>query len=167
MSGGLGIRLAAPSDAGAIAEMLARLAAELGESEHFSTTVETIERHGFGPNAAFQAFVAGEGNEMSGLALFFRHFSTLRGAAGAYVQDLWVAPENRSQKIGAQLLAAVANHASELWGATYLALTVHDTNPGAVRFYDRLGFRAYAGARLMVLPSEGIDTLIDAERAGS
>ena len=162
MSATAEIRLATPGDATAIAGMLARLAGELGEGDHFSTTAQTIAAHGFGPDPAFHAFIAGPQEAPSGLALFFRHFSTLRGAPGAYVQDLWVAGEARSQRLGQRLLAAVADHAARAWGARYLALTVHDTNPGATRFYDRLGFAAYPGARLMVLPASGVDALFDA-----
>ncbi|MDQ2091824.1 GNAT family N-acetyltransferase [Marimonas arenosa] len=159
------IRLAHPENAPAIAAMLARLAEELGESDHFSTTAGTISAHGFGPSAAFSTMIAGPADALTGLALFFRHFSTLRGAPGAYVQDLWVAPDQRSQHLGQRLLAAVAAHAATAWGAAYLALTVHDTNPGATRFYDRLGFNTYPGARLMVLPGPAFHTLSDTMKA--
>jgi len=133
------IRTATAADAGTLAMMLARLGDELGEPP--ATTEATIRTHGFGPGARFSCLVA-EAAAPMGFALYFPHFSTTRGAPGAYVQDIWTAPEARGQGLGARLLAAVAAAARRDWGAAYLALGVHGHNAEAARLYARLGFAA-------------------------
>ena len=137
------IRLAGSGDAGAIAWMLGQLAQELGDGSVFSSTEETVRHHGFGPQASFETMIADTIDAPQGMALFFRHFSTTRGLAGVYVQDLWIAPGSRGAGLGQRLLASVADHAARGWDAQYLALTVHRGNPGAARFYQRLGFRTH------------------------
>lgn len=140
MTSGVDIRLAQPADAKAIAGMLAQLSGELGHAEAPATTPEVIAAHGFGPALAFSCFVAERGSNLLGLAVFFRHFSTARGQPGVYVQDLWVAPQMRGQRLGEQLLGAVARWAAQEWQAGYLSLTVYCDNPRAAHFYRRLGF---------------------------
>jgi GNAT superfamily N-acetyltransferase len=156
------IRRAGPGDAGSVAWMLRQLAEGLGDGADFATTEETIRHHGYGPQAAFDTIIADTADKPLGMALFFRHFSTTRGQAGVYVQDLWIAPEARGAGLGPQLLAAVARHAATGWGAEYIALTVHASNAGADRFYDRLGFVAYPDAKLRILPAAGIAALTEA-----
>lgn len=136
------IRLANRDDAGAIAAMLAQLAHETGDAARFATTPETIRAHGFGADPMFAALIAEEQGAPRGLALFFRHYSTTRAMPGAYVQDLWVAPEARGKSLGTALLAAVADHAAAGWGARYIALTAHGHNGAAQGFYTGLGFAA-------------------------
>ena len=139
MSDAAQIRPAKPSDASAIAAMLARLGDELGEPPR--TTAATVRAHGFGPGARFSTLIA-EADVPVGFALYFPHFSTTRGTAGAYVQDLWTVPGARGQGLGGRLLAAVAAAARRDWGAAYLALGVHGHNARAARLYARLGFAA-------------------------
>lgn len=153
------IRLARAADAGAIAWMLGQLAEELGDGAEFATTEETVRQHGFGPHASFQTILADTADSPLGMALFFRHFSTTRGQAGVYVQDLWIASKARGAGLGQQLLSAVARHAAAGWGAEYIALTVHASNDGADRFYERLGFVAYPDAGLRILPTPGFGML--------
>ena len=37
--------------------------------------------------------------------------------------------------------------AAGAWGAAYLRLSAHETNPGALAFYTKLGFRTDPGER--------------------
>ncbi|CUH67813.1 ribosomal-protein-alanine acetyltransferase [Thalassovita gelatinovora] len=136
------LRLASPADAPAIAALLARLADETGDGARFASTPDTIRAHGFGPTALFATMIAEHDSRATGIALFFRHYSSTRGQPGVYVQDLWTAPELRGQGLGARLLAAVADHARRGWGACYMALTTHGHNDAARAFYTRLGFTA-------------------------
>lgn len=134
------IRLARAADSALIADMLARLAEEIGDGARFASTAETIRAHGFGPRPFFSAFVAGDGSDPRGLALFTRHFSTARGMPGVFLLDLWVAPAMRGRGLGERLVRAVARHGATEWQARYLALTVYRDNPVAARFYGRIGF---------------------------
>jgi uncharacterized protein (DUF849 family) len=80
-----------------------------------------------------------------GAALFSPVFSTVRGGAGAYVSDLWVAPEARGQALGTALLAAVAERTRSDWNASFIKLISYSDNDEALRFYARLGFAPLRG----------------------
>jgi len=138
------LRLAQTSDAKDIADMLWQLARDLGDLDTFASTPETIAAHGFGPDSVFSSYIARSGDTPVGLAVFFRHFSTTLGRPGVYVQDLWIAPQMRGQRLGERLLAAVAHHAEQSWQAGYMQLTVYQDNPRAAQFYQRLGFSTHA-----------------------
>lgn len=160
MSARAHIRPATPDDAPAIAAMLLRMGEELNDPP--SATEATIRADGFGPGARFAALVAEAGGRAVGFTLYFPHYSTTRGGPGAYVQDVWTAPEVRGQGLGAALLAAAAAAARRDWNATYLALSVHGHNADAERLYTRLGFTpdrelrpmALTGARFSALAGE-------------
>lgn len=133
------IRPAKAADASAIAEMLSRLAEDLGDGSVFASTSTTILRYGFSNPPMFHVVIAEIEAKACGFALYFAHFSTTKGKPGVYVQDLWIDPDRRGDGIGGKLLAAVASHAATDWAAAYLKLTVHADNPNAARFYNRLG----------------------------
>jgi ribosomal protein S18 acetylase RimI-like enzyme len=137
---GIEIRPAQIEDSPAVAGILARLAAELGDGERFRSTADLIRLHGFGDKPLFRCHLAEAEGKFLGLALYFPVFSTTRGQPGVYVQDLWVDAKARGTGLGRKLLAVTASAASEDWGAAYLMLTVYDDNEGAVAFYHRLGF---------------------------
>ena len=151
MRDGAGIRRGEVTDAAAIAGMLRILADELGDGDVFSTTEEIVRRHGFGPEPKFTTLIAEADGTPVGLALYFRQFSTTHGQVGAYVQDLWVAPNWRGSGLGARLLSAAAKETAEAWGAEHLKLTVYHNNPDAARFYERLGFKAMENQQPMLL----------------
>lgn len=86
------------------------------------------------------AVLAEAGRELAGAALFSPLYSTTRGMAGAYVSDLWVAPDRRGGGLGQRLLAMVRDEAARDWEAGFLRLAVYADNTGARRLYERLGF---------------------------
>ena len=159
---GVTIRPARPEDAGAILAMLRRLAQELGFADRFASDEAAVRRYGFGAEACFSAVLAEADGASCGMALFLRHFSTTRGMPGIYVQDLWIAPEVRGQRLGERLLARVARDGAEQWGAGYLALGVHRDNPEATRFYARLGFAADPNDQPMALDGAAFRELAEA-----
>ena len=61
------------------------------------------------------------------------------GKDSVIVAELFVAESARGQGIGSRLLAEAEQHARTL-GRQFLTLDVVDTNPGALRLYQRLGF---------------------------
>lgn len=101
-------------------------------------TEAALMTHGFGPRPLFQAVIA-EADQPLGMAIYFPDFSTHRGEPGVYVQDIYVAPGARGTSLGPRLLAEVM--ARQDFGARYLTLAVSPANTGALRFYQRLGFR--------------------------
>jgi len=155
------LRAARRTDLARLAAALARLSDDLGD-RHLAGEAE-LDRAAFGPAPAVRAVLAEVRPEapLAGVALFSPTFSTVEGAAGAYVSDLWVAPEGRGAKLGRRLLGAVAEEAGRLWGARHLRLTVYDDNPRAVAFYARLGFVERGRDRAMVLNAKGLAALAE------
>ena len=71
---------------------------------------------------------------------FFYHiFSRRHGKDSVHVAELFVAESVRGQGIGTRLLAEAEQYARTL-GRQFITLDVVDTNVGALRLYQRLGF---------------------------
>lgn len=124
-----------------IHRLLLDLAATLGKAEDLKSSVDDIERFGFGDPSCFEAMLAFDDGEAVGLAVYFYEFSTWRGQRGVYVQDLYVAPHTRGRGLGRELIDAVRQRAAER-GARYVKLTVYDRNPAALAFYHAMGFES-------------------------
>lgn len=158
-AGGWTVRQAGAADAPAVHRLLAALATELGWAEKFRSDVAALARHGFGPAPLFRALLAERSGAAQGLALYFPEFSTLRGQPGVYVQDLYVAPPARASGLGRRLLAAVVRDAHASWGAAYLRLCAHESNPRALAFYHRLGFETDPDERPLWIEGSAFRTL--------
>ena len=97
---------------------------------------------------------------LRGAVLFSPVFSTIRGAPGLYVSDLWVSDEARGKGLGRGLLAAAADRAGGLWHADWMSLAVYHSSDASRRFYDRLGFKPDTAATVMKLGPDGLGRLI-------
>lgn len=93
------IRLARPDDAPVIAEMLVRMGEDLNDPP--SATEATIRADGFGAHPRFYVLIAEVDRRAVGFTLYFPPYFTTRGEPGAYLQDVWNAPEQRGQGLGA------------------------------------------------------------------
>ena len=79
----------------------------------------------------------------------------LVGCAGAFVENgvptivsMWVEPERRGRRVGAELLGAVARWSRER-GYSRLRLWVVSDNYSAIALYEREGFRRTGGTQPM------------------
>ena len=82
--------------------------------------------------------VADAEGTLVGLVTAYQDLHSVRFGYRAWVEDLAVDPERRSQGIGKALLDAAKAWARER-GATHLELDSADTRPDAHRFYEREG----------------------------
>lgn len=155
--GAAAIRAVTEADLNLLEQGLRALAASLGDDYRAATG--DLRRAGFGPAPVFHAVIAEDGAGLQGLAVFSPVFSTIRGAAGLYVSDLWVTGAARGQGLGQRLLAAAARQADTLWQARFLRLVVYEDNPDAQRFYHRLGMRPSGEDIVMTLDEDGLDAL--------
>ena len=151
------IRTATAADAPALNAALSRLSADLGDAHHADTA--DLAAAGWGENPAFRAQLAQAGVQTVGVALYSPLFSTVRGGAGVYVSDLWVAPGRRSGGLGRQLLAAALADGHDRWAARFIKLAVYDDNAMARAFYDRLGFAAARGETTLTIDHNGLAAL--------
>lgn len=155
------IRQAERADVDRLDAGLSALARDLGD--RYCATPARLEQAGWGEVPAFRAALAEDGAALAGLVLYSPSVSTIRGGAGLFVSDLWVAPEHRSGGLGQRLLAAAFADASRRWGARFLRLQVYDRAPAARRFYDRLGFALARGHSDLFLDEAGC-TALEGER---
>jgi len=114
----------------------------LAEYERLSHVVEADEdrlrRTLFGVRPAAEVFLAFDGDECAGFALFFTNYSTFLGKPGLYLEDLFVKPHLRRKGIGVALLRKLAAIARERdYGR--MEWSVLDWNDPAIQFYKKLG----------------------------
>jgi ribosomal protein S18 acetylase RimI-like enzyme len=154
------IKPAERADLPALDRALRDLSRTLGDTHR--AEIDTLERALFGPAPSVWAQVApglDSADGLRGAVLFSPVFSTVRGAAGLYVSDLWVHEAGRGKGLGAALLSSAAARAAVLWGAEFLRLAVYDQNPRARALYDALGFEPATGETVMRLSGPAFQRL--------
>lgn len=90
------------------------------------------------PEAAAPSSSQAEAGKIVGLALFYTTYSTFLTKPGLFVEDLFVLSDYRSQGIGTQLLAYLAQQVIER-GYGRLEWRVRVWNDRAIAFYQKLG----------------------------
>ena len=129
-------------------------------AEDYATDSAALAQAVLADRPSAHGLLALRGNQTLGAALCSPVFSTVRGAAGAYVSDLWVTADARGQGLGARLLAQIAQEGAVRWRATWLKLAVYDHSEDAQRFYQRLGFEPARGMQEMRLGPQAVANLI-------
>ena len=128
------------------------------------TTAAILMREAFGDRPTIAILVAEDAGGLAGCLVHQDTFSTWRGANGVFVVDLFVSPDRRGEGIGLALLSWAA---CEGWarGARFMRLDVERDNLGALRLYERIGFREVDHA-FLVLEEEGMLRLAPTEGSG-
>jgi GNAT superfamily N-acetyltransferase len=130
-----------PATAADIDVVLA-LIRELAEYEkllHEVVATDALVRESlFGPRPVAECVLACVNGKPVGFALFFHNYSTFKGRAGLYLEDLFVRPEFRGQGIGEALLRHLARIAVER-NCARMEWSVLDWNKRAIQFYERMG----------------------------
>jgi GNAT superfamily N-acetyltransferase len=136
------IRDATPQDVPEILRLIRALADYEKLSHEVLATEERLRESLFGPRPAAEAVLAWLGGGAIGFAVFFHNYSTFRGRAGLYLEDLFVEPAQRGHGYGKALLLHVARLAVER-GCERMEWSVLDWNAPAIEFYHRLGARPF------------------------
>lgn len=76
--------------------------------------------------------------EAVGFALFFHNFSTFRGKAGLYLEDLFVKPEQRGKGFGKAILKFLAQTAKQR-NCPRFEWCCLDWNTPSINFYKSIG----------------------------
>jgi GNAT superfamily N-acetyltransferase len=154
----LEIRPATPAD---IPEILAFIR-ELADYEHEPAsaiaTHEDILRDGFGPDQRFRCLIAEWSGNPVGFALFFYNYSTWKGRAGIYLEDLFVRPAFRGKGIGKALISSVAATAVAE-KCSRLEWAVLDWNQPAIDFYNSLGATPMSEWTIMRVSGDALPAL--------
>ena len=151
------IRPARPEDAAALNRALSDLSHHMGDTHR--ARAADLHQALFGPVPVSRAAIADGADGPVGAILYSPLFSTVRGGAGLFVSDLWVAAEARRNGLGVALLGHAAAEARVAWGARFLRLVVYDDNPQARAFYAARGFEEARGEIGLVLSGAAFDDL--------
>lgn len=131
------VRKAVENDAEGIQALVNELALYEKAPEEVLTSSEDIRRFGFGKEKLFEAFVAELEGDIVGFSLCFWKYSTWKGKA-LYLEDFYVKPENRKDKVGKDLFAKVVELAKNE-GAKRMEWLVLDWNQLGLDFYNKIG----------------------------
>lgn len=85
-----------------------------------------------------EVIIAEEQGIPVGFALYFHNFSTFKGRACLYLEDIYVNPEHRGKGYGKRIFAALAKIAVER-GCERFDWSVLDWNKPSIEFYKSLG----------------------------
>ena len=152
------VRVASPADTPLILEFIK----DLAEYERLAHEVEAseadIRRDLFGENPRCFCDIAEVDGQPVGFALWFYSYSTFRGRAGIYLEDLFVKPEARGSGAGKALLRRLAERCVEA-DLGRLEWSVLDWNAPSIAFYDSLGAMKKEGWTVRRLYGESLEAL--------
>lgn len=134
------IREATPADVPTILALIGELAAYEKEPDAVEATEAMIEAALFGDSPVASCHVAQLDGEVVGFALWYVTFSTWKGVAGLWLEDLFVRPAARGHGFGKALLQQLARVCVER-GYARFEWWVLDWNVDAQGFYRSLGAR--------------------------
>lgn len=160
MSGSVRIRPAGPGDAAVLLGLIRALAEYERLLDEVVADEQDIARALAGEAPAVRALIAEAAGEPVGFALYFFNFSTFLGRQGLYLEDLFVLPEHRGERIGRQLMEALAREARTR-GARRMDWAVLEWNEPAIGFYRRLGAAPLADWRAWRLDGPALARLAD------
>jgi GNAT superfamily N-acetyltransferase len=127
-------------------------------SHLMSATEQDLKRDGFGPTPRFHCLVAHWEGQPAGFALYFYNYSTFKGRAGIYLEDLFVWPRLRGKGIGKALLLEVARIAVD-GGCGRYEWHVLDWNQPSIDFYESLGAQRMKEWLPMRVEGEALDKM--------
>ncbi len=140
----IALRPATPEDAPEIHRLIVALATYEREPDAVVVTSAELAAQLASERPPFECLLAEADGVVVGFALYFHNYSTWRGRAGLYLEDLFVEPARRGRGIGRKLLIALAAIAVAR-GCARMEWMVLDWNEPAIAFYRSLGAQAVDG----------------------
>ncbi|MBY8963525.1 GNAT family N-acetyltransferase [Flavobacterium sp. D11R37] len=148
------IRKGTKEDMPAVLELIKELAAFEKEPDAVVVTAEELIKDGFGSDPLFYTFVAEEGNEIIGMALFYYRYSTWKGKT-IHLEDLIVKENHRGTGAGSALYKEVITFAKQQ-GVRRIEWVVLNWNEHAIKFYERSGAKILQDWLTVQMDEEGI-----------
>lgn len=135
--GDISIRNATEKDVEIIFDFICELAIYEKLRSDVTATPEILMESLFVKRQA-EVIIAEEGGIALGFALYFHNFSTFKGRACLYLEDIFVKEEHRGRGIGKMLFKRLAQIALER-GCERFDWAVLDWNKPSIEFYKSLG----------------------------
>ncbi|HKD18199.1 MAG TPA: GNAT family N-acetyltransferase [Thermoanaerobaculia bacterium] len=141
---------AGPRDRRTVLDLVERLLVELEEKPDEFAGIDrrrvTADLEAAGDR--FVAFFARDDGREIGVLTLTEHVAIYAGGRYGVIDELWVAPERRSDRVGERLVAAARAHGTERgWRRIDVAAPAGPIGERPVRFYERLGF-VFTGPKL-------------------
>ncbi len=152
------IRLATKNDMKDVLDLIKELAHFEKEPNEVEVTVEELIKDGFNNNPEFICFVAEMNNNIEGMALAYKRYSTWKGVI-LHLEDLIVKQDSRGSGIGTQLLDRIVMYGNEI-GVKRICWEVLDWNKPAIEFYNKKGAYIKEDWRVVHLDQKGIKAYI-------
>lgn len=152
------VRVATLADAPLILAFIRELADYERLLHEVQATEADIRRDLFGENPRCFCDIAESDGTPVGFALWFYNYSTFRGRAGIYLEDLFVRPEARGVGAGKALLRRLAQRCMEA-DLGRLEWAVLNWNEPSIAFYDSLGADAMTEWTVRRLDGEALSRL--------
>ena len=131
------VRLGKKEDMQAVFNLITELAVFEKEPDAVEITVTDLVRDGFSETPKFKVFVAEQGSNVIGIALFYERFSTWKGRT-IHLEDLIVTKSKQKIGAGKALYTAVLKFAFDN-NFNRVAWEVIDWNTNAIDFYKSTG----------------------------
>jgi GNAT superfamily N-acetyltransferase len=133
----ISVRDAQIEDAPLLLEFIRALADYEGLLEQVEADEDDLRKTIFTGKGA-EVLIAEYDGKAAGYALFFHNYSTFKGKAGLYIEDLFVKPEFRGKGLGKALFRHIARLADRR-GCGRLEWSCLDWNTPSIDFYKHLG----------------------------
>jgi GNAT superfamily N-acetyltransferase len=147
-----------PADIPEILALIRELADYEREPASAIATHTDLLRDGFTEPRRFHCLMAEFSGAIAGFALYFYNYSTWRGHAGIYLEDIFVRPALRGKGIGKSLIASVAAVAVAE-GCPRLEWAVLNWNTPAIDFYTSIGAQPQSEWTTMRLSGDALQQL--------
>lgn len=156
---GITIRKAAPPDAETLLLLITKLAEYEKVPPPDPEAEKRLVRDLFSTPPRIQAFLADFKGATAGYALFFETYSSFLALPTLYLEDIFVLPDYRSRKVGAELFLAAVREAVAR-GCGRMEWTVLEWNRLALDFYEKMGARHMKEWQLHRLSRTGMERLL-------
>jgi GNAT superfamily N-acetyltransferase len=160
----IAIRAARPADAPLVFALVRELAAYEKLSDQVDATEQQIADALFADRPRLYCDIAEWAGQPAGFAVWFLNFSTFRGRAGIYIEDIFVRPAFRGKGLGKALMARLARRCVEE-GYARCEWAVLDWNAPSIAFYKSVGAQVMEEWRLCRLSGDALHRFAGGEVA--
>ena len=119
-------------------DLVVELAVYENALHEVKTTIEEMEKDGFGPDPVFGFHVVENNEGVIGVSIYYYRYSTWQGKI-LYIEDLIVTEKYRRNGVGTMLMEASIEEAKRQ-GCNGVQWLVLEWNEPAIEFYKKVGF---------------------------